>query len=65
VLVIVASFARFITAIMLPARTTGDLLAGMWSLLAEQLGAVPRRLVWDNEAGIGQSGPRCEEPPSE
>jgi transposase len=30
-----------------------DLLLGMWELLQE-LGAVPRRLLWDNEAGIGR-----------
>jgi hypothetical protein len=54
VLVIVASFSRFITAEMIPTRTTQDLLAGMWSLLSGQLGAVPRRLIWDNEAGIGR-----------
>ncbi len=54
VLVIVASYARFITAIMLPSRVTGDLLAGMWELLSSQLGAVPHRLVWDNESGIGR-----------
>jgi hypothetical protein len=56
VLVVVASFSRCITARMVPSRTTPDLLAGIWSLLAEQLGAVPRRLVWDNEAGIGRGG---------
>ena len=28
--------------------------------LAEQLGAVPRRLVWDNEAGIGRGGHLAE-----
>jgi len=54
VLVIVASYSRFITAVMLPSRTTPDLLAGMWSLLGGQLGAVPHRLIWDNEAGIGR-----------
>ena len=54
VLVIVASFSRFITARMIPTRTTGDLLAGMWSLLSDQLGAVPKRLIWDNETGIGR-----------
>jgi hypothetical protein len=27
----------------------------MWSLI-EQLGRVPRRLIWDNEAGIGRRG---------
>ena len=54
VLVIVASFSKFITARMIPSRTTADLLAGMWSLLSVQLGAVPRRLIWDNETGIGK-----------
>jgi hypothetical protein len=28
-------------------------LAGMWALLMV-LGGVPRKLVWDNEPGIGQ-----------
>lgn len=54
VLVMVASFSKFITAQMIPTRTTPDLLSGMWSLLSGQLGAVPRRLVWDNETGIGR-----------
>ncbi len=56
VLVVVPSFSRFITALMLPSRTTSDLLAGMWSLLQGQVEAVPRRLIWDNEAGIGRRG---------
>jgi transposase len=55
VLVIVAAHSRFITARMLPTRQTPDLLLGMWSLI-EQLGRVPRRLIWDNEAGIGRPG---------
>jgi hypothetical protein len=38
---------------MLPSRVSGDLLAGTWQLLAG-IGAVPKILVWDNEAGIGQ-----------
>ncbi len=54
VLVMVASFSKFITAVMIPSRTTADLLAGMWLLLATQLGAVPHRLIWDNETGIGR-----------
>jgi hypothetical protein len=41
VLVVVASSSRFITAVMLPSRTTPDLLAGLWSLLCDQLDAVP------------------------
>jgi transposase len=54
VLVMVASFSKFITAVMIPSRTTADLLSGMWALLSSQLEAVPRRLVWDNESGIGR-----------
>lgn len=54
VLVMVASFSKFITAVMIPSRTTADLLSGMWALLSGQLGAVPRRLIWDNETGIGR-----------
>jgi hypothetical protein len=38
---------------MIPSRMTGDLLAGMWELIWS-LGAVPRRLIWDNETGIGR-----------
>jgi len=55
VLVIVAAHSRFITARMIPTRTTEDLLLGSWELI-RQLGAVPRRLIWDNESGIGQKG---------
>jgi transposase len=53
VLTMVAAFSGFLMALLLPSRTTGDLLAGMWQLLSG-LGAVPRTLVWDNEPGIGQ-----------
>ena len=56
VLVMVAAHSRYITAVMLPTRTTADLLTGMWTLLRDQIGAVPRRLLWDNEAGIGRGG---------
>jgi hypothetical protein len=54
VLVMVASFSKFITALMIPSRTTADLLSGMWALLSIQLGAIPRRMIWDNETGIGR-----------
>lgn len=56
VLVMVAAYSRFIAAVMLPSRITGDLLAGMWQLLSENIGTVPRTLLWDNESGIGQRG---------
>ena len=54
VLVMTASHSRFICARMIPSRTTEDLCLGMWSLL-QSFGAVPRRLVWDNESGIGRN----------
>ena len=56
VLVMVAAYSRFIAAMMIPSRVTGDLLAGMWQLLSDGIGAVPRTLLWDNESGIGQRG---------
>jgi len=55
VLVIVAAHSRFITGRMLPTRKTEDLLLGSWELIS-QLGRVPRRLIWDNETGIGRGG---------
>lgn len=51
-MVITCANPRFILGRMLPTRHTQDLLLGMWELL-QQLGRVPRRLVWDNESGIG------------
>ena len=59
VLVMVAAYSRFIAAMMIPSRVTGDLLAGMWHLL-QDIGAVPRTLLWDNESGIGQRGRLAE-----
>jgi Mu transposase-like protein len=44
---------------MIPTRKTEDLLLGSWELI-QQLGRVPRRLIWDNEPGIGR-GPRRAE----
>jgi Helix-turn-helix domain of resolvase len=55
VLVVVAAHSRFITGRMLPTRKTEDLLLGSWELV-QQLGRVPRRLIWDNEPGIGRGG---------
>jgi transposase len=52
VLVMVAGYSRWMSAVLLPSRQTPDLLAGHWALLS-RLGAVPRALVWDNEAAVG------------
>jgi hypothetical protein len=59
VLVIAAAHSRFVTGRMIPTRKTEDLLLGTWELI-QQLGRVPRRLIWDNEPGIGR-GQRCAE----
>jgi len=55
VLVLVPAYSRFISAVMVPTRQTPDLLLGMWSLI-KAFGRVPRRLIWDNEPGIGRRG---------
>jgi hypothetical protein len=59
VLVITAAFSRFVTGRMIPTRKTEDLLLGSWELI-QQLGAVPRRLIWDNEPGIGRGIRRAD-----
>jgi hypothetical protein len=53
VLVITAAYSRFISGEMIPTRQTQDLLLGLWALIA-RFGRVPRRLLWDNESGIGR-----------
>jgi hypothetical protein len=59
VLVITAAYSRFVTARMIPTRKTEDLLLGSWELI-QGLGRVPRRLIWDNEPGIGRGLRRAE-----
>jgi len=54
VLTMVAAWCGFMMGVMIPSKTVGDLLAGMWRILSGQLGAVPRALVWDHETGIGK-----------
>lgn len=55
VLVMTLTFSRFLSAVMLPSRQAGDLLAGMWQLIAG-VGAVSKTLVWDRESAIGGKG---------
>jgi transposase len=52
VLVMVCGYSRWLAATMIPTRQSPDLLAGHWTLL-RRLGAVPKALVWDNEAAVG------------
>lgn len=56
VLVMTCGYSRFTLGRMLPTRKTTDLLLGTWELL-QRLGRVPRRLIWDNEPGIGRGKP--------
>ena len=53
VLTMVTGYSRWLSARLVPTRTTEDLFAGWWSLI-EALGAVPRVLVWDGEAAVGR-----------
>ena len=59
VLVMTAAHSRFMLARMIPTRRTEDLLLATWALLCE-LGRVPRRLIWDNEPGIGRGKRHAE-----
>ncbi len=53
VLVMVCGYCRWLSARLLPSRTTADLFGGWWQLIC-QLGGVPRLLVWDGEAAVGR-----------
>ena len=55
VLVMVAGYSRFIAAMMIPSRVTGDHWLGCGGY-CRTFGAVPRTLLWDNESGIGRRG---------
>ena len=59
VMVITAAHSRFMVARMIPTRHRQDLLLGMW-MLVQLLGRVPRRLIWDNESGIGRGKRHAE-----
>lgn len=63
VLVMTSTFSGFIQARMMPTRTTPDLLGGMWSLL-EEAGAVPTRLTWHTETGVGRGNSPSRPPHS-
>ena len=53
VLTMVTGYSRWLSAVLIPTRSAADLFAGWWRLI-EQLGAVPRVLVWDGEGAIGR-----------
>lgn len=49
----VSGFSRFMASWMVPTRAGHDVMAGMLHCF-EQLGAVPKTVVWDGEGCIGQ-----------
>jgi transposase len=53
VLTMVCGYSRWLSAVLVPSRRAEDLFAGWWRLI-DQLGAVPRVLVWDGEGAIGR-----------
>ena len=60
VLTMITGYARWASGLLVPTRRAEDLYAGWWRLI-EQLGAVPRVLVWDGEAAVGRWRPRQPE----
>jgi transposase len=53
VLTMVCGYSRWLGARLLPSRCAEDLFEG-WRRLLEELGAVPRVLVWDGEGAVGK-----------
>jgi transposase len=53
VLTMITGYARWVLAVLVLTRRAEDLYAGWWRLL-QQLGAVPRVLVWDGEGAVGR-----------
>ena len=49
----VTGYSRWLSAVLIPSRRAEDLFTGWWQLI-EQLGAVPRVLVWDGEGAVGR-----------
>lgn len=49
----VSGYSRFMAAHMVPTRAGHDVLAGMLSCF-NQIGAIPRTIVWDGEGCVGQ-----------
>jgi len=60
VITMAQGYSRWLSGRLIPSRCTEDLFAGQWALINE-LGAVPKALVWDGESAVGRwRGRRCE-----
>jgi transposase len=51
VMTMVCGYSRWSSVVLAPSRGAPDWYAGWWQLI-EQLGAVPRTLVWDGEGAV-------------
>jgi O-antigen/teichoic acid export membrane protein len=54
VLTMITGYSRWLTALLIPSGHENDLFSGVWELL-KILGAVPKVLMFDNDAAIGRS----------
>ena len=53
VMTMCSGYSRWTAAVLIPRRETEDLYLGWWHLI-QQLGAVPKTLVWDGEGAVGR-----------
>jgi transposase len=53
VLTMITGYSRWLSAVLIPTRSSPDLFAGWWQVIS-MLGAVPRVLVWDGEGAVGR-----------
>jgi len=53
VMTTVSGYSRASAGVLIPSRGSEDLYAGWWALL-NQLGGVPKALVWDGEGAVGR-----------
>lgn len=53
VLTMVSGYSRWSAGVLVPRREAEDLYPGWWQVL-QQLGGVPRTLVWDGEGAVGR-----------
>ncbi len=57
VMTMVSGYSRWTSGVLIPGRETEDLFLGWWHLI-QQLGAVPKLLVWDGEGAVGRWRPK-------
>jgi transposase len=57
VMTMVSGYSHWTSAVLIPRRETEDLFPGWWHLI-QQLGGVPKLLVWDGEGAVGRWRPK-------